>query len=181
LLDSLPDSGAIRTFSLLDEAIEWAEDQVIFRYGGFSEIVEVPLAEQELLKGMSAEDVAALEALCETQSYHPGERIIANGDDADSVFFLQRGMVSVKLADGVRLATLVPGTAFGELALIGGPRSADVFADNPVLCQRIPLAAFDAFRAERPAAAEIIVRNLAQLLAHRLLQANTKIDLLSAN
>jgi glutaminase len=181
LQDLLPDSGAIRTFSLLDEAIEWAEDQVIFRHGGFSEIVDVPLADQELLKDMEADDIAALEALCETQGYHPGERIIAKGDPADSVFFLQRGMVSVKLADGIRLATLVPGTAFGELALIGGPRSADVFADNPVLCRRIPLQAFDDFRAQRPAAAEIIVRNLAKLLAHRLLQANTKIDLLSAN
>jgi glutaminase len=181
LQDLLPDSGAIRTFSLLDEAIEWAEDQVIFRYGGFSEIVDVPLCDQELLKGLPAADIAALEVLCETQSYHPGERIIAKGDASDSVFFLQRGMVSVKLADGIRLATLVPGTAFGELALIGGPRSADVFADNPVLCRRVPLDAFDAFRAERPAAAEIIVRNLAKLLAHRLLQANTKIDLLSAN
>ncbi|MFZ5691893.1 MAG: glutaminase A [Pseudomonadota bacterium] len=181
LLDLLPDSGAIRTFSLLDEAIEWTEDQVIFRHGGFSEIVDVPLGEQELLKDLDVADIAALEALCEAQRYHSGERIITKGDPADSVFFLQRGMVSVKLADGVRLATLVPGTAFGELALIGGPRSADVFADNPVICRRIALAAFDAFRAQRPAAAEIIVRNLAKLLAHRLLQANTKIDLLSAN
>ncbi|HWV53581.1 glutaminase A [Pseudorhodoplanes sp.] len=177
----LTDSGAIRTFSLLDEAIEWAEDQVIFRYGGFSQITDVPLAEQELLKGLAPEDIADLEVLCETRSYHPGERIIACGDEADSVFFLQRGMVSVKLAEGVRLATLVPGTAFGELALIGGPRSADVFADNAVLCRRVPLDTFDDFRMRRPFAAEIIVRNLAQLLAHRLLQANTKIDLLSAN
>jgi glutaminase len=181
LQDALPNSDAIRTFSLLDEAIEWAEDQVIFRYGGFSHVTDVPLAEQELLKGLPADDIADLDALCETQGYHPGERIIAKGDAADSVFFLQRGMVSVKLADGVRLATLVPGTAFGELALIGGPRSADVFADNAVSCRRIPLQAFDDFRARRPAAAEIIVRNLAQMLAHRLLQANTKIDLLSAN
>lgn len=177
----LGDSGAARTFSLLDEAIEWAEDQVIFRFGGFSQVADVALGEQELLKGLSPADVADLETLCETTKYHPGERIIAMGDPADSVFFLQRGMVSVKLADGVRLATLVPGTAFGELALIGGPRSADVFADNSVLCRRIPLAAFDDFRSRCPAAAEIIVRNLAQLLAHRLLQANTKIDLLSAN
>ena len=177
----LADSGAVRTFSLLDEAIEWAEDQVIFRHGGFSQITEVPLADQELLKGLSADDLTELETLCELKTHHPGERIIARGDPSDSVFFLQRGMVSVKLADGVRLATLVPGTAFGELALIGGPRSADVFADNAVVCQRVPLEAFDDFRARRPAAAEIIVRNLAKLLAHRLLQANTKIDLLSAN
>ncbi len=96
------------------------------------------------------------------RNYHPGERIIARTDDADSVFFLQRGMVSVKLSDGVRLATLVPGTAFGELALLGGPRSADVFADNPVLCQRIALDTFNDFRERRPADAERIMRNLAQ-------------------
>ena len=173
--------GIVRDFSLLDEAIEWAEDQVIFRFGGFSQIADTALADQELLRGLSADDLAALAALCEARSYHPGERILAKGGKSDSIFFLLRGMVSVKLADGVRLATLVPGTAFGEMALIGGPRSADVFADNPVLCQRIPLDAFNDFRARHPAAAEIIIRNLAQVLAHRLLQANTKIDLLSAN
>jgi glutaminase len=177
----LADSSAVRTFTLLDEAIEWAEDQVIFRYGGFSEVTDVPLGEQELLKGLSADDLAELEGLCEAKRYQPGDRIVARGDPSDSVYFLQQGMVSVKLADGVRVATLVPGTAFGELALIGAQRSADVFADNRVLCQRVPLDVFDAFRARRPAAAEIIVRNLAQLLAHRLVQANTKIDLLTAS
>jgi hypothetical protein len=50
-----------------------------------------------------------------------------------------------------------------------------------VLCRRIALDTFDEFRASRPAAAELIMRNLAHVLAHRLLQANTKIDLLSAN
>jgi glutaminase len=181
LQDWLDDPKALRDFSQLDEAIEWAEDQIIFRHGGFSQTSDVDLRDQELLQGLSAEGLADLESLCESRSYHPGERIIGRADDADSVFFLQHGMVSVKLSDGVRLATLVPGTAFGELALLGGPRSADVFADNPVLCQRIALDKFNDFRARRPADAERIMRNLADLLAHRLLQANTKIELLSAN
>ena len=140
------------------------------------------LCDQELLKGLSAEDLADLESLVRNaEAIIPANASSPGATHADSVFFLQRGMVSVKLAEGVRLATLVPGTAFGELALIGGPRSADVFADNAVLCRRIALEAFDDFRTRRPAAAEIIIRNLARLLAHRLLQANTKIDLLSAN
>jgi glutaminase len=90
-------------------------------------------------------------------------------------------MVSVKLGDGVRVATLVPGTAFGELALIGVGRTANVWADNAVQCQRVPLDAFNDYRNRHPAAAERIMRNLAHLLAMRLVQANTKIDLLSAN
>jgi glutaminase len=181
LQEWLEDPKVARDFSLLDEAIEWAEDQIIFRHGGFSQIHDVHLADQELLTGLSAEGIAELESLSEERHYHPGERIISRSDEADSVFFLQRGMVSVKLAEGVRLATLMPGTAFGELALLGGPRSADVVADNPVLCRRIALDRFDDFRERYPADAERIMRNLAGMLAHRLVQANTKIELLSAN
>ena len=174
-------SADLRDFPNLDDAIEWAEDQVIFRYGGFSNLVEVTLGEQELLAGLSHDEIAELAKNCETRIYRPGERIIARQDPSDSVFFLEQGMVSVKLADGVRLATLVPGMAFGELALIAFGRTADVWADNAVRCQRISLDVFDEFRNRYPATAERIIRNLAQLLAQRLSQANTKIGLLSAN
>jgi glutaminase len=177
----LADASSLRDCSILDEAIEWAEDQIIFRYGGFTQVAEVALAEQELLIGLSSGELEELAEICDTLNYHPGERIIAWNDPSDSIFFLQRGMVSVKLSDGVRVATLVPGTAFGELALIGVGRTANVWADNAVQCQRVPLDAFNDYRNRHPAAAERIMRNLAHLLAMRLVQANTKIDLLSAN
>lgn len=176
----LVDSADLRDFSSLVEAIEWAEDQIIFRYGGFSHPVDVTLDEQELLAGLSHGEIAELAKNCETRNYRPGERIIAREDPSDSVFFLEQGMVSVKLVDGVRLATLVPGMAFGELALIAFGRTADVWADNAVRCQRISLDVFNEFRNRHPAAAERIMRNLAHLLAQRLSQANTKIGLLSA-
>jgi glutaminase len=175
----LTDDSNLRYFALLDEAIEWAEDQIIFRHGGFTPAADVALADQELLSGLSSDELRDLEMICETRNYHPGERIIASNDLSDSVFFLEFGMVSVKLANGVRLATLVPGTAFGELALIGLGRTADVWADNVVRCKRISLDAINDYRNRRPAAVERIMRNLAHLLAVRLGQANTKIDLLS--
>jgi glutaminase len=177
----LTDDSSLRYFALLDEAIEWAEDQIIFRHGGFTQAADVALADQELLSGLSSDELKDLEMICQTRNYHPGERIIASSDASDSVFFLEFGMVSVKLANGVRLATLVPGTAFGELALIGLGRTADVWADNVVRCKRISLDTLNAYRNRRPAAVERIMRNLAHLLAVRLGQANTKIDLLSAN
>ena len=177
----LPDDSNLRYFALLDEAIEWAEDQIIFRHGGFTQAADVALADQELLSGLSSDELKDLEMICQTRNYHPGERIIASSDASDSVFFLEFGMVSVKLANGVRLATLVPGTAFGELALIGLGRTADVWADNVVRCKRISLDTLNDYRNRRPAAVERIMRNLAHLLAVRLGQANTKIDLLSAN
>src|SRR5215831_12355352 len=51
----------IRDYYLLDAAIEWAEDQLVYRYGGsidFHDTTE--LSEQPLLAGLSAEEMAVL-------------------------------------------------------------------------------------------------------------------------
>ena len=43
----------------------------------------------------------------------------------------------------------------------------------------IPLNSFERFREKHPRVGERIMRNLAQLLAERLIVANTKVDLLT--
>ena len=137
----------VHDFVRLDEAIEWAEDQIIFRYGGLMQVIDVMnLADQELLAGLPSELVKDLSALGTGRSFHAGERIFAIGAASTSMFFLQSGMVSVKLPDGVRLATLVPGTAFGEMALFEKHRTADVWADSAVRCIELPLERFYQFR-----------------------------------
>jgi glutaminase len=177
----LSEDADVRNFRRLDEAIEWAEDQIIHRLSGFTQLVEIGLAEQELLRGLSPELVEEIGKLSATRRFQAGERIIEGGAASTSIFFLQSGKVSVKLANGVRLATLVPGVAFGEMALVGGPRSADVWADTVVQCAELPLERFYGFREIHPQIGERIMRNLAGLLAQRLSRANKRIDLLSAN
>jgi len=178
---SLGKGSRLRDFALLDEAIEWAEDQIIFRFGGFTHLLDATdLAEQELLIGLAPELIAQVGALAAPRRFHTGERIISAGAPSSSIFFLQSGMVSVKLADGVRLATLVPGMAFGEMALVERHRAADVWADTSVQCAELTLDDFDAFRTRHPEVGERIMRNLAGLLARRLGRANTRIDTLSA-
>jgi glutaminase len=172
----------LRDFYLLDAAIEWTEDQVVFRHGGaidFHETTE--LAEQPLLAGLSPREVEDLAGLGTTRSYRSGEKIVAAGDPATSLFFLVSGAVHVTLPDGVRLATLTAGMAFGEMALLETHRSADVFADVSATALEVPLRDFERFRAQQPRIGERIMRNLAQLLADRLIVANTKVDLLTAN
>ena len=90
-------------------------------------------------------------------------------------------MVSVKLPDGLRLATLVPGTAFGEMALFEKLRTADVWADSAVRCMELPVERFYQFRDSHPQIGEQIMRNLAGLLVRRLGRANRRIDLLSSH
>ena len=171
----------LRKFPVLDEAIEWAEDQIIYRYGGYGRLHDpTTLPEQQLLDGLTTGEIEALEALMTSRTYQAGQRIIGAEETASSLFFLQSGMVSVKLANGVRLATLVAGMVFGEMALLEDRRSADVWADTVVQCLELPLSAYAGFREKHPEVGERIVRNLAVLLAKRLILANTKIDLLTS-
>jgi len=136
--------------------------------------------EQALLAELSADEIAALAELSTARRYEAGQRIISAGEPANSLFFLQSGMVSVKLPSGVRLASLGPGMEFGEMAILEHKRSADVWADTPVKCLELPLDAFADYRKLRPQIALQIMRNLSALLARRLILANAKVDLLSA-
>jgi glutaminase len=171
----------LRNYPLLDDAIEWAEDQIVYRHGGTIEAVEMTeLSEQPLLAGLAAEELLALASLGKLRTYQAGETIIAASEPATSLFFLKSGVVHVKLPSGIRLATITAGMAFGEMALLEGHRSADIVADKSVTALEVPLADFERFRKQHPRAGERIMRNLAQMLADRLIAANSKVNLLTS-
>jgi glutaminase len=172
----------LRNFPLLDDAIEWTEDQIVYRHGGSIDAIEVTeLSEQPLLAGLAADELALLASLGTIRTYQAGERIIAAAEPATSLFFLRSGVVHVKLPGGIRLATIAAGMAFGEMALLETHRSADVEADKSVTALEVPLADFERFREQHPRTGERIMRNLAQLLADRLIAANARVNLLTAN
>jgi glutaminase len=178
---SIWDLSGVRVFSLLDWAIEWAEDQIILRHGGGLGAKEhSELKEQAMLTGLTDDELAGLARLRTARHYRAGKRIVAVDEPARSVFFLQSGMVSVKLPSGVRLATLDRGMEFGEMALLDERRIADVWADTEVTCLELPIEGFNRFCRAHPHIGERIARNLAAILAKRLILANAKIDLLSA-
>ena len=152
-----------------------------YRYGGYEHLNDpTTLREQALLAGLTDDEIAALDALMTPRMYQAGQCIVASGQLALSVFFLQSGMVSVKLPDGVRLATLAAGMVFGEMGLLEENRSAGVWSDPSVQCLELPLDDFAGFREKHPQVGERIIRNLAVLLAKRLILANTKIELLTS-
>jgi glutaminase len=182
IMDRTGDIANVRNFYLLDTAIEWAEDQIVYRHGGAIDFLETTeLSEQSLLAGLSADELAELASLATIRTYQQGQKILTAGDPATSLFFLRSGVVHVTLPDGVRLATLTAGVAFGEMALLEGHRSADVAADRSATAFEIPLREFEHFRERHPKASERIMRNLARLLADRLIVANTRVDLLTAS
>ena len=108
------------------------------------------------------EEIAQLGLL---RRFHTGQRIIAGGDASGSIFFLQGGMVSVKRTDGLRLATLVPGMAFGEMALVDqSPRAASAIAETDTELLPVNRDDFLSMVRTTPAFAVSLLRSLAQRL-----------------
>ncbi|WP_428678633.1 glutaminase A [Reyranella sp.] len=177
----LAGKAGVRSITLLDEAIEWAEDRIIQSAAGALD-VEKPaaLAEQQLLAGLDPTALTALSELMTPHDYRIGERMISAGEQATTLLFVVSGVVSVRLPGGLRLATLSAGMAVGEMALLETTRSADVWADTAVACLELSLDAFASFRNLHPRACEHIMGNLARLLAKRLIIANTKIEVLAS-
>jgi glutaminase len=172
----------VRNFVLLDEAIEWAEDQIIYRHGGHVDHRNlVPLAEQALLAGLTPDDLNALAGLGTERQFRAGEIIIRAGAQAQSLFFLHNGQVSIRLPSGVRLAALTGGMVVGEMALLDATRTADAIADTDVACLEVLTSQLRQFSDRRPRVGEQIMHNLAALLAGRLTKANAKVDLLSSD
>ena len=113
-------------------------------------------------------------------SYPAGAAIIQEGDAADALFLLAEGRVSVwlGLAEGrrKRLATVTPGVAFGDLVLFGGgPRSADVIADEPSFCYARPVDRLDALSRSHSEVRTRLMANLAREMAARLRSADAEI------
>jgi len=170
----------VRIFPTYDAAVDWAEDQIVYRHGGFSQIgIEADLSGQALLAGLSPQELADLSRLGTRVVFDAGARIIDAGEPPARVYFLVRGMVSVRSAHDVRLSTLIPGMAFGELALIDQPRSTDVWADTEAVCLEVSAEQFRTFQETHARAADRIMRNLAILLAGRVRMATARIDMLT--
>jgi cyclic nucleotide-binding protein len=104
-----------------------------------SEEVEEKKDINPLFAAFTKEEFGALVDKLEPMQFMDGERMIAEGDEGDAMYLISRGGGRViKEIDGqeVVLDELGEGEFFGEMSLlVGGPRSASVFAtaDTEVL------------------------------------------------
>ncbi len=154
----------------LDRGLEWWEEQALLWAG---EEEPEPL-EQQLRRTLSSSvDCRLLLSVMERRQFAPGTRIIAQGEPADDLYFVENGRVTVQLdiGDGrtVRLRTMGAGTVIGEVAFyLGGARSASVVADRPTTLFRLSRAALEDLEHSSPELASAFHRWIARLLAVRL-------------
>jgi glutaminase len=141
----------------------------------------LPLAEQELLRGLSDDEVAAIEAASTIADLEIGSVLAREGEEAESVFFLLSGRVSVWLRiegdrHGRRLASFGAGVAVGEMALLErSTRSANLVLEQPSTVAELRIDDLDTVEQEHPGVRAKIYANLAQTLSDRLRVANGRI------
>jgi glutaminase len=170
-----------RRFVDVDSALEWCEDELLAGTGDLAAEPPAELAAQELLQGLSAEEVAEVAAVATRREVPAGEAIFREGDAADSLYFLVSGSVSVLLplpgtSRTRRLATLGAGVAFGEMALLDeGRRSADVVTEKDCVLVELTTTAFTELGGRLPHLGRTLFSNLARNLSRRLRAANSQV------
>jgi len=184
LTDPQPDDGTdtavrVRVFAALERAgIHFALPQHVLHLIKENEARRTALHSREVaarvaaLRGValfSHLEAQELDTLAERLTHAPfaaGDVITRQGAIAHWLYLLVDGEAEVWLdtasAPRRRVATLGPGTVFGEMGMMTGePRRATVTAKTDVECYRLDKAGFEDILRSRPAIAEAISRELA--------------------
>ncbi len=171
-------------FNDRDEALEWCEDKLI---AGDEPVpraqLTFSLARLDLFKGLNLDDIHEVEGVARPFVFEAGQHILREGEPGRLLFVIAQGRASVRLnlsqegvARSIRIAVVEAGAAVGEMALLdGGPRSADVVADERVVCYGFGVEELRTGLAGRPHILPTILTNLARDLAERLRGANAHI------
>jgi CRP-like cAMP-binding protein len=128
------------------------------------------LAEVPLFAGLGAWHLRHVARLAKIRKFHDGAVLMRAGDPGDAMYVLLDGRATVKVRRGGSVG-LEMGSFVGELALLdGGPRSATVIADGPVLALTIGRTGFRKLLRSEPQIAAAIAEELARRLraAHTL-------------
>jgi sulfate permease, SulP family len=163
-----------RVMNDLDSAVEWMEEEALRRHAEHLPLVgELALSALDFTQGLDEEELALLQSRLVARTFQPGETLCIEGEEADRLWLLTKGSVSVRMAlpggDAVRVASLAMGTVVGEMALLGtGRRSASVMADDDVQCWELADKEFRALLDEHPRIASKVLANIAREMARRV-------------
>jgi glutaminase len=175
---------AFVTFDDNDTALEACENELLTRlFPGEGAERSVEPRDNELLRGLTEEEVRAIAPRLARRRFSAGETIIRASDEAHELYLLVSGKVSVMTPlpnnHRKRLATFSPGMAFGEMAVLDrAPRSAMIVADTEVICDVLPLYDFDVLGTAHPSIKIKLLENLALGLCRKLRKANRELTTL---
>lgn len=170
----------VQLFGDTDSALEWCEDKILAEQPDIADRTKFALAQLDIFKGLSSEEYRLLESVVQPLHFEKGDVIIREGDEAKLFFVVARGTVSVFLSmmgeRRKRVACIGPGLTFGEMALLdGGRRSADVVADERVICYGLSVERIHELSDEHPNIMITLLSNMMHDFSERLRSANEEI------
>ena len=143
-------------FATAADAIVWCEDWLIEHYGGRRPAEDrYRFRDHPLFAQASTRVADELERRMHPRSYTHGDLIVAESDTAAGAFLIMSGRVrcSITTTDSItrHLATLTPGTCFGEVYLVAdGPNPLAMHADGSVELYELTRDEFTKISQESP-------------------------------
>jgi glutaminase len=179
-LTALARANDIRIADTIDSALEVYEDMLLEGLREPYDFTRFSLGSLDLFHGFDRDDLARVEQLIQPVQFETGELVLERGSGGDALYVVARGTVSVWVGapedSRVRVAGMGPGQFFGELtALGGGHRSADVIADERVVCYRMTKDQLTELAEMHPATHAKLLGNIAREFGKRLRRANALI------
>jgi CRP-like cAMP-binding protein len=145
----------------------------LFDYPKSSEMAQRMLDEFTFLGEASSDDWDIIRAHVETKNFGAGEKLVRYGEIDTSFFILTEGTVEivVEQSDGEPhvLSNIPKGSVFGEIAFFDGqPRSATILSRVSGSAMKISRENFNKLSQSHPKIANLILFDLARILALRL-------------
>ncbi|MCL4504342.1 MAG: mechanosensitive ion channel family protein [Deltaproteobacteria bacterium] len=136
-----------------------------------------PPAKAELLKRISffavmgEAHLAGIVQAMHRIEFSAGDFIVTQGEEGDSLFIIEEGLVNVLVKDAKGkdkwVAHIQPGGFFGEMALLTGePRTASVQAETDVICYEVDKEILLPIFQEKPS----LMEHISEVMAARKLQ-----------
>jgi sulfate permease, SulP family len=165
-----------------DSALEWMEEEALRTTTGVRPRSE-PIAPEavDLLKVFDERERAAFISRLQARKFPSGAVICKEGEDADRMWILAKGSVSIRLRrprpdEFLRVSSIGAGMLAGEMSLLdGGPRSATVVCDEEVEGYELTRAAFDQLTGQHPQIARKVFSYFTRELAKRVRVLNREL------
>ena len=169
-----------------DEALEFAEEELLAKLGFKESNVTLTLAETMLVAGLNADEVAIAERYLEHRELASNTILFLQGDAGNSLFVSASGVIDIRLplrhGYHKRVASFSPGVIIGEMAFLEGlPRSAEGHLNSPTLLWELTRQRFDELAAAHPSISHKIMLNLSRGLSERLRRTTENLRAASSN
>ena len=124
-------------------------------------------------RGMANGEYEQILALAHYRTVPEGEVIFAEGDPSRCLYVLLAGRIRISTAKRGVIHLMRPGEILGETGVLCQiPRTATAIADQECVLQQIEKADFDFLLGRCPRVSSIIMKNVATVLAERLMKNN---------